>query len=37
MDELSEVMRSLGQTPTNKEVEAMIQKADQDGKAYRKS
>ncbi|RMX40563.1 hypothetical protein pdam_00016573 [Pocillopora damicornis] len=30
-DELSEVMSSLGQSPTKKEVEAMIQKADQDG------
>ena len=34
-DELSEVMRTLGQTPTIKEVEAMIQKADQDGEIYR--
>ena len=35
-DELSEVMSSLGQSPTKKEVEAMIQKADQDGEYVQK-
>lgn len=30
-DELIDVMRSLGQSPTNREVEEMIKKADQDG------
>jgi len=30
-DELSDVMRSLGQKPSDREVEAMIQQADQDG------
>ena len=30
-DELCDVMRSLGQKPSDSEVEAMIQQADQDG------
>lgn len=30
-DELFDVMRSLGQKPSDSEVEAMIQQADQDG------
>lgn len=33
-DELIDVMRSLGQSPTSREVEEMIKKADQDGKTY---
>ena len=33
-DELIDVMSTLGQSPTSREVEEMIKKADQDGKTY---
>jgi len=34
-DELIDVMRTLGQSPTSREVEEMIKKADQDGKTLK--